>query len=102
MPELITDNSNVTSVWSAYGHRFMSDGGEGTESCLTCGAIYDLMAYADDPSQGIYIGGDGAEPMACTGDTSMVHGDPSEQIHGLECEDGCAHCQHQCNCRICC
>jgi hypothetical protein len=98
-----------TSVWSAHGHRFMSDGngadefGYWRESCLTCGAMFELRhARAGiTPNSGEYVGYMGAEPMACTGDTSMVHGDPSEQEHGLDCETGCDHCRHDCNCVIC-
>lgn len=74
MTEYSTDITRVTSVWSAYGHRFMGDDGEGTESCLTCGAMYQLLALADDPTRGEYLASDGSEPMACTGNTSMDHG----------------------------
>lgn len=97
-----------TSVWSSYGHRFMSDGdgadewGYWTESCLTCGAMYQLRWARDGISEGEYLGYMGEEPMQCTGDTRMEHGDPRETGHGLDCEDGCEHCRHDCNCHICC
>lgn len=74
MAEYTTDTSQVTSVWSAYGHRFMSDGDGNTESCLTCGAMYELVALADDPTRGEYMTAMGDEPMQCTGNTSMEHG----------------------------
>lgn len=95
-----TDTANVVSVRSAYGHRFMSDGGENTESCLTCGAMYQLLADADDLSRGEYLAAGGDAPMECTRDTSMAHGYPGErQCDG--CEDGCRHCEHDCNCLLC-
>jgi hypothetical protein len=83
----ISDTSQVTSVWSQYGHRFMGDG-EGIESCLTCGAVYDFMALADDPTRGEYL----PTPHQCTGDTNMVHGYPGEREAGLN---------YGCNCLLC-
>lgn len=84
----------VTSVWSAYGHTFLD------ESCLTCGAEYRLDDFGD--GSGAYVASDGSEPMQCTRDTSMEHGDPRETGHSLDCEDGCEHCRHECNCLACC
>jgi len=88
----ITDTSQVSSVWSAHGHRFMGDDGENTESCLTCGAMYQLLALEDDPTRGEYLTISGDAPAQCTGDTSMVHGYPGER------EDGP---NHDCPCILC-
>lgn len=73
-PRYSEDNSQVTSVWSAYGHRFISDGSPPFESCLTCGAMYQLLALADDPTRGEYVAMDGSEPRDCTHNTDMTHG----------------------------
>ncbi len=86
-----TDTSNVVSVWSAYGHRFIGDE-DNYEQCLTCGALYQLLAFEDDPSRGEYLTADGSAPMECSRDTSMVHGYPGER------EDGP---NHNCNCISC-
>jgi hypothetical protein len=86
------DTTQITSVWSTYGHRFISDDGEDTESCLTCGAMYRLQACQGDPTRGEYVTVYGEEPMQCTGDTSMVHGYPGER------EDGP---NYNCNCLLC-
>lgn len=85
MTQYVEDTSQVTSVWSAYGHRFIGDG-EGSESCLTCGAMYTLMALADDPTRGEYLTASGGEPMQCTGDTSMEHG------YEVDTECNCIQC----------
>ena len=88
----------ITHVWSPFGHRFMSDGngpnewGNTTESCLTCGAMYELARRTDDPTGGDYTASNGDDPMPCTGDTSMVHGYPGEA-------DGDPH--PDCNCLFC-
>jgi hypothetical protein len=92
MTDYITDSSQVVSVWSAYGHRFISDGEENYESCLTCGAMYQLLALADDPTRGEYLNMHGDAPHDCTRDTSMVHGYSGER------EDGP---NHDCDCLIC-
>jgi hypothetical protein len=94
MTEYSVDNSQVTSVWSAHGHRFISNGGENTESCLTCGAVYQLLALAEDPTRGEYLTASGEPPAQCTGDTSMVHGYPGER-HGEGTVD------HDCPCLLC-
>ena len=86
----ITDTTDVVSVWSAYGHRFMSTDSEGHDSCLTCGAMYQLMALADDPSRGEYMAANGDAPMECTGDTSMAHGYPDELLSRLPEVSRCA------------
>lgn len=90
----MSDTSLVISVWSAYGHRFMSDGdGCGHESCLTCGAMYQLVADADDPTRGKYTTASGDQPMECTRDTAMAHGYPGERHDG--------NADHNCNCLLC-
>jgi hypothetical protein len=94
MPEDIADTSRVSSVWSAYGHRFMSTDAPEHEACLTCGAMYALMARADDPTRGEYMTASGEQPAECTGDTSMVHGYPGER-HGEGTVD------HDCPCVSC-
>ena len=81
----------ITHVWSSFGHRFMSDDGD-HESCLTCGAMYQLVRRADDPTGGDYTAANGDDPMFCTGDTSMAHGYPGEV-------DGDPH--PDCNCLFC-
>jgi hypothetical protein len=108
MPDTYSlDASRVTSVWSAYGHRFMSDGDENTESCLTCGATYQLLALADDPTRGEYMAANGDAPMDCTGDTGMAHGYPGERYchehqHPRDhSEHECSHVDHDCNCLLC-
>lgn len=99
---MATTNTPITSVWSAYGHRFMSTDSEEHESCLTCGAMYELSPFESDPSRGEYHAANGDQPMACTSDTSMVHGYTGER-HCAECDDidGCGHCRHNCNCLFC-
>lgn len=98
----MTDTSMITSIWSAYGHRFMSDGngddeyGYTTESCLTCGAMYQLSADEDDATRGTYTAIDGSEPHTCTGDTSMSHGYPGERD-----DSNGANVDHNCNCIRC-
>lgn len=84
----------VTSVWSAHGHRFMGTDDPNDETCLTCGAMYRLVALEDDPTRGEYVTASGETPMQCTGDTSMVHGYPGER-HGEGTVD------HNCNCLFC-
>jgi hypothetical protein len=86
-----TDTANVVSVWSAYGHHFISE--DGGESCLTCGAHYQPMALEDDPTRGEYMAANGDAPMECTGDTSMAHGYPGERVDG--------NADHDCNCLLC-
>lgn len=103
--EYQTDSSQVVSVWSAHGHHFMSgdvdDAGTAYESCLKCGALYQLLAYADDLRAGAYLTAAGDPPADCTGDTSMVHGYPGER-NCESCDDhGCAHCTHDCPCLLC-
>jgi hypothetical protein len=67
----------ITSVWSAHGHRFIAT--DGSESCLTCGAVYELSADPDGPTHGRYHAANGDAPRECTGDTSMAHGYPGER-----------------------
>lgn len=104
--------STITSAWSSYGHRFMSDGeddgaGGSYESCLTCGALYVLRAVDGDPSRGEYQTNDGSEPMECPRDTGMAHGYPGERHchehqHPRDYSDHeCSHVSHACNCIQC-
>ena len=86
-----TDTSRVVSVWSVCGHHFIGEDGN-YEQCLACGAMYELLAYADDPTRGEYVNARGGEPMECTHDTGMVHGYPGER------EDGP---NHGCDCFLC-
>lgn len=88
--------ADVVSVWSAHGHRFISEGDEGYESCLTCGALYALVPTPDAPWDGEYRTAAGGEPASCTGDTSMVHGYPGER----DDSDG-GTVDHSCNCLRC-
>jgi hypothetical protein len=110
MPDTYSlDASRVTSVWSAYGHRFMSTDVPEYESCLTCGAMYQLLALADDPTRGEYMAANGDAPMDCTGNTGMAHGYPGERYchehrdcpNVTECEQECSHVSHDCNCLLC-
>jgi len=97
--EYTRENADVIAVWSAFDHRFISGGEEPYESCLTCGAMFQLLAFKDDPSRGEYMSGSGDQPMRCTGDTSMVHG---YERNCDNCDDnGCEHCNHDCNCCLC-
>jgi hypothetical protein len=86
-------SDHITSVWSSYGHRFMSDGGEATESCLTCGAMYMLVPDESDPTSGRYTTASDGEPAQCTGDTGMAHGYPGER--------GVGAAAHDCPCLLC-
>lgn len=100
-------------MWSSYGHTFMHSGEEERDDCgnvigyyvdcLTCGAHYVLRpnpAYQRGPD-GDYVSTGGSAPMYCTRDTSMIHGDPGQNGHSLDCGDGCEHCTHECNCIAC-
>ena len=101
----IKEYGPITSVWSAFGHRFMAEGdadeyGNMMEGCLTCGAVYWLVRDADDPARGEYRSATGAGPMRCTGDTGMAHGYPGERychehMHPRDDSD------HECNCLLC-
>ncbi len=77
----------IISVWSAYGHRFISDGGEDTKSCLICGAVYVLRDLGDGRGEYTTITGD--EPQECSHDTLRSHG------------QDCEHVDHDCNCVLC-
>lgn len=89
----------ITHVWSSFGHTFASTDSEGYESCLSCGALFELRRRKDDPSGGDYCASNGDDPEDCSGDTSMSHGYPGERV--CECEEGCEHCEHKCNCNSC-
>lgn len=97
----------ITSVWSSYGHRFMSTDDERHESCLTCGAMYELSPLADDPTRGEYHAANGDEPMECSRDTGMAHGYLGERYchehqHPRDySEHECEHVAHTCNCLFC-
>lgn len=97
------DVEQVSNVWSSYGHRFMSTDEPTHEVCLTCGAMYQFLAHADDLTTGAYLTNCGDEPQRCTGDTGMAHGYPGERVcSGGEDEHGnCTSCQHNCNCLLC-
>jgi hypothetical protein len=86
----------INSVWSAHGHRFMSTDTEGHESCLTCGAMYQLVPTPDASHDGEYLAADGSEPMECTHDTNMAHGYPGERD-----DSHSATVEHDCNCLFC-
>jgi hypothetical protein len=66
----------INSVWSAYGHTFISE--DGYESCLTCGAVYQLVATPDEMYDGEYVKANGEPADECSGDTSMEHGYESD------------------------
>jgi hypothetical protein len=103
----------VTSVWSAYGHRFMSTGEQADdaglqtyEDCLTCGAQFILRNLGD--GQGEYITNGGDQPIECSGRTDIVHG--YERVcqadYGRGCQESeeggdCEHTDHECNCVQC-
>ena len=78
-----TDTPIITSVWSAYGHTFITEGEY--ESCLTCGAQFILRPLAGDPTRGEYVTWNGDEPTACTHYTSMEHGYEASQLHDCNC-----------------
>jgi hypothetical protein len=81
---MTTDDTPITSVWSNFGHTFISEG-DGYESCLTCGAQFILRPLAGDPSRGEYVTYNGDEPTACTHITSMEHGWEASQLHDCNC-----------------
>lgn len=105
----------INSVWSSYGHTFMQSGETEYDNdmnvigyyvdCLTCGGHYVLRAtrasHPDEFSDGAYVSNAGDAPMYCTRDTSMIHGDPGQNGHSLDCAEGCEHCTHECNCILC-
>lgn len=113
----------ITSVWSTFGHTFMSgteydDQGQGDESCLTCGAVYRLILAPSlrGFSSGAYVAANGDDPMACTGSTAMAHGyerhcdgvpgPGHDPVWGyiapiVECPENCVHVAHNCNCLQC-
>ena len=64
--------TEITSVWSNYGHIFITEGEH--HRCLTCGAVYQLVADADDPTYGNFMAINGDEPRRCTHDTNVEHG----------------------------
>ncbi|UGQ10530.1 hypothetical protein LO772_27345 [Yinghuangia sp. ASG 101] len=108
----VTDWQPITHVWSSFGHRFYSAGcdhedGSSCESCMTCGAVFELRPRVDDPGGGDYIAANGDDPTPCTGDTAMCHGEqPCQADGGRPCNgddaDGpCPHESHECNCLIC-
>lgn len=105
----MTDTSQVTIVWSAYGHRFMGE--DGGEACITCGARYTLIVPdPSDPTYGQYVNGAGEDPQECTHNTTMAHGYPGERVcpgahdgPGATCDpsEPCEHIDHECNCLLC-
>ena len=103
----IKERKPITSVWSSYGHRFMSTDHETHEACLTCGAMYELQPVPGDWSRGEYMAANGDQPMECTGDTGMAHGYPGErycheqQLPLDRSDHECPHVDHDCNCLFC-
>jgi hypothetical protein len=110
----IKERRPVTSVWSTYGHRFISNGdgvdefGYSIESCLMCGAVYQLQHGVDgDWTRGLYCAANGDEPDQCTGNTGMAHGYSGERYchehqHPRDYSDHeCSHVSHDCNCILC-
>lgn len=95
----------IVSVWSSYGHRFMGTNSPEYESCMTCGAMFELRKTPDGPSDGEYVAADGSEPIQCTGDTGSVHGYMGEK-YCMECTHDDGPCEHEratddCNCLFC-
>lgn len=91
----------MTSVWSSYGHRFITGSEPRHDECLVCGAVYEIRATPDGIADSEYVAADGTEPMGCTGVTGLVHGYPGER-YCLACwSSECVHCQFDCNCLLC-
>lgn len=89
----------MISVWSSYGHRFMSDSCDCCETCLTCGASYRLVETPDDKvSTHEYQTNSGDQPKECSGDTGRCHG---YERYCHEHDDPCEHTEHDCNCVLC-
>lgn len=104
----MSDIESITSVWSSYGHRFMTTDSLGEESCLTCGALYVLVPDPDESTRGDYRNGNGGEPMQCSGRTDLVHGyerdcSGAHSGHGATCDpnEPCEHVTHVCDCVAC-
>lgn len=98
----------VSSVWSSFGHRFMSTDTPNEETCLTCGATYVLVPDPDEPTRGEYRNAHGDDPMACSGRTDLVHGlerdcPGAHSGWGATCDpnEPCEHVTHTCDCVIC-
>lgn len=92
------------SVWSSYGHRFMSTDDPMHDSCLVCGAMFMLVWTPDGPAEGDYATCSGEAVKPCTGDTSMVHAYPGEgYCHACDAfgDEPCQHMAHGCNCLFC-
>lgn len=84
---------------SNHGHRFLDRDDHG--ECLSCGGTWEhVHTSTDDPSRGRYRASNGDDASECPGD-DVVHGDPHETGHSLECEGSCSRCQHDCNCTFC-
>lgn len=94
----------ITSVDSAFGHRFIGTDCDEHESCLTCGAMFTLVEV--EPGHGQYVASNGDDPVDCTGDTSAVHGYGGERhcdSHDefvTDRDEPCEH-MHDCNCLFC-
>lgn len=93
-----------TTIESNYGHRFVSTDRVGYDTCLVCGAMYELVDRDDRTVR--YITALGNDPMECTGDTGMIHGYPGERYcHEHDTLDGegetCEHVGHECSCLFC-
>lgn len=100
------------NIWSRLGHRFLGTDSPDQESCPTCGGVWRLIPYDDEPQTGHYVASSGAMADYCSGDTSMVHAYPGERVcqagDGSGCEESretsgetCLHIRHDCNCLLC-
>ena len=90
-----------SSVWTSAGHRFTDTGRAYTESCLTCGAVFE-MAPDDltDPAGAIW---EYIDLTPCTRDTRQVHGEAECVDRDCNClgdPDECIHV-HECSCLFC-
>ena len=102
-----SDTSQIVTVWSDYGHRFIG-GDDGRATCLTCGGLWQLIPNTDDPTSGLYTSTTGEDPVPCPGtDAGWAHGYPAER-HCDPCygrpdnpDNMCEHVTHNCNCMFC-
>lgn len=97
----------VEESYSWRGHVLMHQ--DGQQSCLTCGAVYDVLVDIDGTPD--LVGGDGEPIMRrCTERTYLVHGPADLRVcqerNGMECEEfeeigACEHVSHDCD-GVCC
>lgn len=91
------------SVSHSGGHRMMSVDGDSV-SCLTCGALYDVVPTGDDPRDVEYVNVRGELAGACSGQTDLAHGYSGERDCGdAACDpsEPCEHESHDCDCLLC-